>query len=164
VTSPPPPSVLVAGATSGIGQAITRGFAKAGEQVLAVGIGVIPPAEQNITYASLDVVDDAAVGTMISPLKNLRTVVNAAGVIRRQAEHDPVVFQQVIDGNLNGTTPVCEGARGSLAANKGAITNIASMLSVFWMAVLFRDTRFPKAASFSWRCRGRSRTHRKAFA
>jgi NAD(P)-dependent dehydrogenase (short-subunit alcohol dehydrogenase family) len=131
MTSSPSPSVLVTGATSGIGHAIARGFANAGEQVLAVGVGVIPPAEQNIIYASLDVVDDAAVSAMISPLKNLRTVVNAAGVIRRQAEHDPVVFQQVIDVNLNGTMRVCAAARGSLAANKGAIINIASMLSFF---------------------------------
>ena len=47
MTSSASPSVLVTGATSGIGQAIARGFANAGEQVLAVGVGVIPPAEDN---------------------------------------------------------------------------------------------------------------------
>ena len=125
------PSVFVTGATSGIGQAIARGFAKAGEQVLAVGIGTLPPAENNITYASLDVVDGAAVAAMIAPLKKLRAVVNAAGVIRRQAEHDPDVFQQVLDVNLTGTMRVCTAARAVLGANKGAIINIASMLSFF---------------------------------
>ncbi len=99
--------------------------------MLAVGVGAIPEAEENIVYASLDVVDGPAVVAMVSPLKELRTVVNAAGVIRRQAEHDPEVFRQVIDVNLNGTMRVCSAARGALAANKGAIINIASMLSFF---------------------------------
>ena len=125
------PTVLVTGATSGIGQAIARGFANAGEQVLAVGIGELPCAENNVTYTSLDVVDDAAVVAMIRPLEELHAVVNAAGVIRRQAEHDPVIFQQVIDVNLTGTMRVCTAARAVLGANKGAIINIASMLSFF---------------------------------
>lgn len=125
------PTVLVTGSTSGIGQAIARGFAGSGEQVLAVGVGAMPDAEENITYAPLDVTDGAAVTAMISPLRELRTVVNAAGVIRRGAEHDPEIFRQVIDVNLNGTMRVCSAARGALAANKGAVINIASMLSFF---------------------------------
>jgi len=125
------PTVLVTGATSGIGQAIARGFAKAGEQVLAVGVGAIPEEERNIVYAELDVVDGSAVIAMVSPLKDLRTVVNAAGVIRRQAEHDPEIFEQVIDVNLNGTMRVCSAARDALAATRGSIINIASMLSFF---------------------------------
>ena len=131
MTLKPSATVLVTGATSGIGQAIARGFADAGEQVLAVGIGTLPPAENSITYASLDVVDGAAVVAMISPLDKLRTVVNAAGVIRRQAEHAPDIFQQVIDVNLTGTMRVCTAARAALGANSGAIINIASMLSFF---------------------------------
>ncbi len=125
------PTVLVTGSTSGIGQAIARGFAGSGEQVLAVGVGAMPDPEENITYAPLDVTDGAAVTAMISPLRELRTVVNAAGVIRRGAEHDPEIFRQVIDVNLNGTMRVCSAARGALAANKGAVINIASMLSFF---------------------------------
>jgi NAD(P)-dependent dehydrogenase (short-subunit alcohol dehydrogenase family) len=131
MTSTPSPRILVTGATSGIGQAIARGFANAGEPVLAVGLGAMPSEERNVIYASLDVVDGAAVVDMISPLTSLRVVVNAAGVIRRQAEHDPDVFQQVVDVNLTGTMRVCTAARPGLAENKGAIINIASMLSFF---------------------------------
>lgn len=126
-----PSTVLVTGATSGIGQAIARGFARAGEQVLAVGVGKLPPAEQNLFYAALDVQDDAAVMSLISPLDALRVVVNCAGIIRREAEHDPKIFQQVIDINLTGTMRVCTAARPRLAANDGVIINIASMLSYF---------------------------------
>ncbi len=131
MTSTHSPTVLVTGATSGIGQAIARGFAESGEQVLAVGLGAIPEAENNLSYTTLDVQDADAVTALVCPLDSLRVVVNAAGIIRREAEHDPEVFQQVIDINLNGTMRVCSAARPALAANHGAIINTASMLSYF---------------------------------
>ena len=80
-----PLSVVVTGATSGIGQAIARGFAQSGEQVLALGVGDLPPPEPNLSYAELDVQDRAAVVAAISPHEALRVIVNCAGIIRRDA-------------------------------------------------------------------------------
>lgn len=131
MTTSPSPTVLVTGATSGIGQAIARGFAGAGHDVLAVGLGAIPPAEDNLSYAELNVQDGSAVEALVEPLNALKVVVNAAGIIRRDEEHKPEVFAQVVDINLNGTMRVCVAARPALAANNGAIINIASMLSYF---------------------------------
>lgn len=125
------PDVLVTGATSGIGQAIARGFAGAGYRVLAVGMGAIPDDEDGVSYSTLDVRDRAAVTATVEPLDGLHVVVNAAGVIRRGDELDPEVFAQVVDINLNGTMRVCVAARAALARNGGAIINIASMLSYF---------------------------------
>ena len=124
-------SVLVTGATSGIGQAIARGFAEAGHAVLAVGVGAIPEAETNLRYAELDVRSGGAVKDLLTKLPGLKVLVNAAGIIKRDAEHDPEVFQQVIDINLTGTMRACAAARPILANNGGAIINIASMLSYF---------------------------------
>lgn len=131
MTSSSSPTVIVTGATSGIGQAIARGFAQAGEQVLAVGLGELPAAEQNLRYATLDVQHSQAVAEQMSAHPDLRVVVNAAGIIRRDAEHDPEVFQQVVDINLTGTMRVCAAARPALASNRGVIINTASMLSYF---------------------------------
>ncbi len=126
-----PTTVLVTGATSGIGQAIAQGFSRAGERVLALGVGPLPDPEKNIHYANLDVQDNDAVREVVSALPQLRVVVNCAGIIQRGAEHDPDIFQRVIDINLNGTMRVCAAARAALAVNQGAIINIASMLSYF---------------------------------
>ena len=71
------------------------------------------------------------VRAIVSGLPNLSVVVNCAGVIERGAEHDPAVFQRVVDINLNGTMRVCSAARAALATNQGSIINIASMLSYF---------------------------------
>jgi NAD(P)-dependent dehydrogenase (short-subunit alcohol dehydrogenase family) len=58
-------------------------------------------------------------------------VVNSAGTIRRGAEHEPEVFDQVVDVNLNGGMRVSTAARPLLAKSKGAIVFIASIMAYF---------------------------------
>jgi NAD(P)-dependent dehydrogenase (short-subunit alcohol dehydrogenase family) len=58
-------------------------------------------------------------------------LVNAAGVIRRDIEHDPEVFADVIAINLTGTMRVCAAARAWLHDAGGSVVNIASMLTFF---------------------------------
>jgi NAD(P)-dependent dehydrogenase (short-subunit alcohol dehydrogenase family) len=52
-------------------------------------------------------------------------------MIRRAAEHELDVFEQVIDVNLTGTMRACSAARGLLRTSSGTIVNTASMLSFF---------------------------------
>jgi NAD(P)-dependent dehydrogenase (short-subunit alcohol dehydrogenase family) len=52
-------------------------------------------------------------------------------MIRRAAEFELEVFEQVLDVNLTGTMRVCSAFRPHLAARAGAIVNTASMLSFF---------------------------------
>ena len=127
--------VLITGATSGIGAGIARAFAAAGDHVVATGATEAEVSaargQPGIDVRQLDVRDDAAVRALVEGLGELDVVVNCAGVIRRNAEHDPVVFADTVDINLNGTMRVCAAARAGLKARGGCIVNTASMLSFF---------------------------------
>ncbi len=124
-------SVFVSGGTSGIGLALAKGFAQAGYQVTASGIGQLPDTDESIEFISIDVTDGDAVTDYFEQIKTLDTLINAAGIIRREDEHHPKTFEQVVDTNLNGTMRLCSAARNAIAQAKGSIINIASMLSYF---------------------------------
>ena len=128
-------TVLITGATSGIGAGIARAFAAAGDHVVATGATEAEVSaargQPGIDVRQLDVRDDAAVRALVEGLGELDVVVNCAGVIRRNAEHDPVVFADTLDINLTGTMRVCAAARAGLKARAGCIVNTASMLSFF---------------------------------
>jgi NAD(P)-dependent dehydrogenase (short-subunit alcohol dehydrogenase family) len=131
--------VLVVGGTSGIGAGIARAFAAHGASVLATGATtaeVAAAAEaglpQGMALAPLDVRSDEAVRTLVGAERELHVLVNCAGTIRRGgAEHDPAVFAEVLDINLNGSMRACAAARTALALTRGCIINTASMLSFF---------------------------------
>ena len=122
---------FVTGGTSGIGLAIAHGFSESGYQVVAVGIGELPESTDGIEFRALDVRDERSVTNAFSGLDRLDVLVNAAGVIRRQEELQPEIFDSVVDINLNGTMRACIAARPLLAQSGGSIINTASMLSYF---------------------------------
>ncbi len=124
--------VLVIGGTSGIGAGIARAFAEHGAVVQVTGATAAEAAQATGLDATvLDVRDNSAVRTLINGLDQLDVLVNCAGVIRRGREHEPDVFADVININLNGTQRCCAAARALLAARGGCIVNTASMLSFF---------------------------------
>ena len=112
--------VLVVGGSSGIGAGIAAAFAAQSAAVTATGAtdGEVATARGDAGLAAVTV-------------ERLDVLVNCAGVIRRGAEHDPEVFAQVLDINLNGTMRTCAAARPLLAKSGGCIVNTASMLSFF---------------------------------
>lgn len=123
---------LVSGGTSGIGLAIAQALRDAGCAVTGAGlIEKEPPDASGITFATMDVTDASSIERVVAKCPRLDIVVNAAGVIRRGEEHDPEVFRQVIDVNLNGAMRVAVATRQRLAATGGSLINIASMLSFF---------------------------------
>ena len=130
--------VLVTGGSSGIGAAIAQAFATNGDHVIATGAtkeeverAQVQSESTAISFQELDVRDGIAVQACIDEIDSLDVLVNCAGVIRRNAEHEPEVFADVIDINLNGSMRVCNAAREKLKQRKGCIINTASMLSFF---------------------------------
>ena len=72
-----------------------------------------------------------ALDDLIGGLSRLDIVVNAAGVIRRDEEHDPNIFADVLAINLTGAMRVCAAAKPKLVEAGGAVVNLASMLTFF---------------------------------
>jgi NAD(P)-dependent dehydrogenase (short-subunit alcohol dehydrogenase family) len=131
---------LVVGGSSGIVAAIAEGLASAGAVVTVTGATAdeAEAARGEPDFAprdalALDVRDESAVRALIRDLPRLDMLVNCAGIIRRGAEHDVAVFEDVLSVNLTGTMRCCTLAREKLkvAAGRGggAIVNTASVLS-----------------------------------
>ena len=128
--------VLVTGGTSGIGLGIARAFLADGAIVTATGVTLEEARAAarevpGLRTALLDVRNAAEIESLVASLPALHHVVNCAGVIRRGAEHDPVVFADVVDINLTGTMRICAAARAKLKESMGTIVNTASVLSFF---------------------------------
>ena len=130
--------VLVTGGVSGIGRAVSMAFLAAGAEVIACGLtekelaaARADPGFARINVVGLDVTDKAAVDSLIGSMPSLDVVVTSAGIIRRDDEHDPDVFDQVIDVNLSGSMRVATAARPLLARSKGSIVLVGSVMSFF---------------------------------
>jgi NAD(P)-dependent dehydrogenase (short-subunit alcohol dehydrogenase family) len=131
---------LVIGGSSGIGAAIADGLASAGAVVTVTGATSeeADAARAQPDFAprdaiALDVRDESAVRALIRDLPRLDVLVNCAGVIRRGAEHELAVFEDVLSVNLTGTMRCCTLAReklkGAAGRGGGTIVNTASVLS-----------------------------------
>ncbi|GAB3834396.1 SDR family oxidoreductase [Kribbella italica] len=122
------------GGTSGIGAAAALRLASDGATVVAAGLDPdAAPAElrQVAELRALDLRSPTDLEDLIKPYDELDVLVNAAGIIRRGAEHRPEVFAEVLAINLTGAMRAAEAAHDALAAAKGCIVNVASMLSYF---------------------------------
>lgn len=129
---------LVVGGTTGIGAGIADAFAQLGAVVTVTGATAAECAAARASPAfrcrdavALDVRDEAAVARLIADLPRLDALVNCAGIIRRGAEHEIPVFEDVLAINLTGSMRTATLARAKLKATGGCIVNTASVLSFF---------------------------------
>jgi NAD(P)-dependent dehydrogenase (short-subunit alcohol dehydrogenase family) len=131
-------TILIVGGTSGIGLACARAFRDFGGLVTATGANereckaaAAIGATDKIAFRVLDVRDRAAITDTVGALQSLDVLVNAAGVIMRDDEHDPDIFANVVEINLTGAMRVSSAAHRKLAAATGSVVNLASMLTFF---------------------------------
>ena len=135
-------SILVTGASGGIGAATVRMLAKEGAQVIAAGRNQQRleelRAETNCRPLSFDLTSEDEVKAALTGLE-LYGVVNCGGwggEIATPMETDLNVFDKVIDINARGTLLVTKYASDSMVAagNGGAIVNVSSQASLVGLA------------------------------
>jgi NAD(P)-dependent dehydrogenase (short-subunit alcohol dehydrogenase family) len=128
---------LVSGGTGGIGAAIAALLTRLGARVTVGGASQVEAdaARAAAGFAAeraigLDVRDGAAVAACLRDFPARHTD-QLRRHYRRAAEHDPVVFAEVVEVNLTGTMRLAAAARPLLAKSAGCIVNTASMYSFF---------------------------------
>jgi NAD(P)-dependent dehydrogenase (short-subunit alcohol dehydrogenase family) len=127
-------TALVVGGTSGIGAATALRLVIDGATVIVAGLNTAAASPELLRAAQLHELDlrsPDALEDLIGSLGQLDVLVNAAGIIRRGDEHRPEVFREVLEINLTGAMRAAEAAHDLLAASRGCIVNVASMLSYF---------------------------------
>ena len=126
-------TVLVVGATSGIGLAIATAFRDAGAIVVATGATDAEVASASsttgISFHTLNVRDELAINAVAGNFGRVAALVNCAGVNLRAAEFTLEGFEAAIDINLTGMMRLATAFRPKLAG--GALLGIGSMYSFF---------------------------------
>jgi NAD(P)-dependent dehydrogenase (short-subunit alcohol dehydrogenase family) len=132
---------LITGAASGIGREIAVHFRREGAELVlldADGPGVQAAAQQiGVIALCVNLRDPealaAGVAQAVTALGGLDTVVNAAGILIRQAFEDIDIaqWQAVFEVNLRGPALICRAALPALRQSQSAsIVNIASLSAI----------------------------------
>lgn len=131
-------TALITGGTSGIGAATALAFKKAGAHVIVTGLTAeeIESAKNNPDFSDieihqLNVTDSAAIHALAGKITSLDYLVHCAGMILRDAEHEPDNFDKVLNVNVSGGMRVTHAFKPLLAQSKGAIVFIGSIMSIF---------------------------------
>ncbi|MFQ3664558.1 MAG: SDR family oxidoreductase [Sphingomonadaceae bacterium] len=131
-------TVLVAGGSTGIGNAAARAFRKAGAIVHVTGTRASPEdyagtdaCLNGLSYHPLDFADQAAIAALAAAIPRLDVLVVAgARVFYQRQEFDPERFAEVLDTNLTGPMRLAVAFRPHLkAAGAGAIVMVGSVAS-----------------------------------
>lgn len=136
-SAPQPRTVLVTGGNRGIGLAIARAFAEAGEDVVITHRSGQPP--EGLRGVICDVTDTASVDAAFTEVEEMfgrpvEVLVANAGITRdtllmRMSDDD---FTAVLDANLTGAFRCARRAtKGMMRARRGRIVLISSVVGLY---------------------------------
>jgi NAD(P)-dependent dehydrogenase (short-subunit alcohol dehydrogenase family) len=138
-------SVLVTGASSGIGLACVERFAREGARVVGFDLNApvddleLPAGAADVTFAAGDVRDEDAVAAVVDATVaengRIDAIVTAAGIAGGGPAHlvDRAEWQRVLDVNLTGTFLCAKHAiarmleQDPVAGERGSVVTIASV-------------------------------------
>jgi serine 3-dehydrogenase len=135
------PTVLITGATAGIGEASVRAFADAGWHVVATGRRadrLERLAGERVHTLAFDIRDeaarDAALDSLPAPFSEIDLLINNAGLAlglepAQQASLDN--WRTMIDTNVTALVSITHKLLPGLVARKGGIINLSSVAATY---------------------------------
>ncbi|HEY1071441.1 SDR family NAD(P)-dependent oxidoreductase [Brevundimonas sp.] len=138
-------TILITGATAGIGQAAARRFVSAGWKVVATGRRqdrldalVAELGADKVHAAAFDMRDEAAIDAALAALPegfgDIDVLLNNAGLALGTAaaqDADLDQWRQMIDTNITGLVTITRRLLPLLIERKGAILNISSVAATY---------------------------------
>lgn len=138
-------TILITGATAGIGQAAARRFVSAGWKVIATGRRqerldalVAELGADKVHAAAFDMRDEAAIDAALAALPegfgDIDVLLNNAGLALGTAaaqDADLGQWRQMIDTNITGLVTITRKLLPRLIERKGAILNISSVAATY---------------------------------
>ncbi|PVX28010.1 SDR family NAD(P)-dependent oxidoreductase [Sphingomonas pokkalii] len=135
------PTVLITGATAGIGEASVRAFADAGWHVVATGRRadrLEKLAGERVHTLAFDIRDeaarDAALDSLPAPFSDIDLLINNAGLaLGLEPAHKASLdkWRTMIDTNVTALVSITHKLLPGLVARKGGIINLSSVAATY---------------------------------
>lgn len=127
-------SVLVCGASDGIGYGVAKAFLEAGAEVSITGTRQAGDYDNDFSgmkFYTLNIQDADSITALAKNFEALDVLVNCIGsVLWHKEEFERAGFEKILTINLTGAMQLCTDFFPLLEASKGCIVNLDSVVSI----------------------------------